>query len=208
MNADDLARLRKLCGMLSSDAEGERATAARMATDLLKRHGKTWADIGLGGSESGVESVLARKLSVAAAEAIMLRGLLTDAQNGLRLARSQVDDLKRQLKAAHEKSAPRSAADRKTYDAPPPKSDDVPRTRRVGDEQKRRVMPDADNDDAMRAEAKEYVADAESGVLDIPETTVDFLSNVADREHWTSNQRSAMERTLNWVRRKAGRRVA
>lgn len=42
--AHDLERLRKLAGLLASPADGERANAARMATDLLARHGMTWSE--------------------------------------------------------------------------------------------------------------------------------------------------------------------
>lgn len=38
-------RLTKLCGMLSSSSDNERSVAAMMATDLLRAHGMTWADL-------------------------------------------------------------------------------------------------------------------------------------------------------------------
>ena len=37
--------LAKLCGMLGSDYDGERAVAAAKATSLLRRHGLTWSDL-------------------------------------------------------------------------------------------------------------------------------------------------------------------
>jgi len=45
MDALTLARVRKVCGMLSSEHEGERSAAAAMATRLLRQNGKTWADV-------------------------------------------------------------------------------------------------------------------------------------------------------------------
>jgi hypothetical protein len=39
------ARLVKLAGMLGSSFDGERANAARMATDILREHGTTWAEV-------------------------------------------------------------------------------------------------------------------------------------------------------------------
>jgi hypothetical protein len=42
--AKDADRLAKLAGLLGSDSDGERANAARLATDLLKRYGLTWRD--------------------------------------------------------------------------------------------------------------------------------------------------------------------
>jgi hypothetical protein len=38
-------RLRKLLGMLGTDHDGERAVAGRMASDLLRQHKLTWADV-------------------------------------------------------------------------------------------------------------------------------------------------------------------
>jgi hypothetical protein len=38
-------RLRKLCGMLGSEHDGERATAAAKADALLRAAGLTWADV-------------------------------------------------------------------------------------------------------------------------------------------------------------------
>ncbi len=52
MDALTLARFQKICGMLASDHEGERSAAAVMATRFLKNNGKTWADVGVGGSFS------------------------------------------------------------------------------------------------------------------------------------------------------------
>src|SRR5512132_637740 len=42
-NAAD--RLVKLCGLFSSNADGERATAARMADELVRSNGLTWRDL-------------------------------------------------------------------------------------------------------------------------------------------------------------------
>ena len=43
--APALDRLTKLCGLLGSDHDGERATAARMASNLLRQHRLTWAEV-------------------------------------------------------------------------------------------------------------------------------------------------------------------
>jgi hypothetical protein len=45
LSAPALDRFVKLCGLLTSEHDGERATAARMASDLLRRHKLTWADV-------------------------------------------------------------------------------------------------------------------------------------------------------------------
>jgi hypothetical protein len=41
----ELERLRNICGRLGSDFDGERSTAALLATRLLKDKGLTWADV-------------------------------------------------------------------------------------------------------------------------------------------------------------------
>lgn len=41
----DIARLAKFCGMLGSEHDGERASAAAMATNLLRGAGMTWAQL-------------------------------------------------------------------------------------------------------------------------------------------------------------------
>ena len=38
-------RLAKVCGLLGSDHDGERASAAYQATKILRAAGMTWADI-------------------------------------------------------------------------------------------------------------------------------------------------------------------
>lgn len=50
---DALAHLRKLCGLLGSEHDGERATAARKATEFLRTQGLTWQDIRLGSKGGG-----------------------------------------------------------------------------------------------------------------------------------------------------------
>jgi hypothetical protein len=45
----DRKRLAQICEMLRSDNDNERAVAARMATDLLRRAEVTWTDVILGG---------------------------------------------------------------------------------------------------------------------------------------------------------------
>jgi hypothetical protein len=43
--ADEVERLARIAGMLGSAHEGERATAARMASAMLKARGLTWAEV-------------------------------------------------------------------------------------------------------------------------------------------------------------------
>lgn len=48
MKPDVAVRFRKLCGMLASAHDGERAAAALKATELLKQTGASWADVAVG----------------------------------------------------------------------------------------------------------------------------------------------------------------
>lgn len=41
----DVARFQKLCGMLASPSDGERASAAAKASEMLKAAGLTWDDV-------------------------------------------------------------------------------------------------------------------------------------------------------------------
>lgn len=52
MKVDALARFRKVCGLLASDHQGERAAAALKATAILKSAGKTWVDVSIGDAAS------------------------------------------------------------------------------------------------------------------------------------------------------------
>ena len=45
LSPEAAARLAKFCGMFSSHHAGERATAAKMADDLVRSHGLTWGEI-------------------------------------------------------------------------------------------------------------------------------------------------------------------
>lgn len=45
LDAGTTDRLIKLCGMFGSDHDGERATAARMADEIVRRRKLTWADV-------------------------------------------------------------------------------------------------------------------------------------------------------------------
>jgi hypothetical protein len=38
-------KLAKVCGLLGSNHDGERAAAAHQATEILRRHGLTWAEL-------------------------------------------------------------------------------------------------------------------------------------------------------------------
>jgi hypothetical protein len=57
----DRARLAKLLGMLGSDHEGERANAARLASEMVRTASTTWKDI-VNGGQVAIEA--ARRLLV------------------------------------------------------------------------------------------------------------------------------------------------
>ena len=45
LNPSAVARLAKICGLLGSDQDGERAAAAAAATRVLRDHGLSWSDL-------------------------------------------------------------------------------------------------------------------------------------------------------------------
>ena len=45
MQQKDLVRLDRILALLSSDLDGERASAAKAATALIKKHGLTWWEV-------------------------------------------------------------------------------------------------------------------------------------------------------------------
>lgn len=45
LDSPTLQRLAKLCGMLGSSHDGERASAAALADRLIREHGLTWPDV-------------------------------------------------------------------------------------------------------------------------------------------------------------------
>jgi hypothetical protein len=45
MQQKDLVRLDRILGLLSSDHSGERASAAKAANDLIKKHNLTWWEV-------------------------------------------------------------------------------------------------------------------------------------------------------------------
>jgi hypothetical protein len=89
VNAPDhvIDRLRKLLGLLGSDHEAERATAGRMANDLLRANKLTWADV-IGAEPFGIARPHVRVWHEprghreAAAECLAWPQILTDWETG------------------------------------------------------------------------------------------------------------------------------
>jgi hypothetical protein len=113
MDAKTIARFRKVCGLLGSTHDGERAAAGARATAMLKAAGKSWADVGVG--SANIES-----MAVAFQQAALWRRLLDDerertthmANEMLRL-QEEIGRLKREiarLKGMWPKGKPRAAA--------------------------------------------------------------------------------------------------
>lgn len=49
----DVDRFRRICGLLGSEHDGERASAALKATAMLKDAGMTWEQVGVGENVAG-----------------------------------------------------------------------------------------------------------------------------------------------------------
>ncbi len=69
MDPNTAARFRKVCGMLGSSHDGERAAAALKATELLKQIGANWGDVAIGAEQGSAtypglgDEVLRRQLA-------------------------------------------------------------------------------------------------------------------------------------------------
>lgn len=98
MSELDHDRFRKLCGMLGSEHDGERAAAALKATELLKASGKTWADVAVNG---GAGNAAMAEMFVAKTNELLWRRLLedertrtTDMANEMLRLKREIDRLK------------------------------------------------------------------------------------------------------------------
>jgi hypothetical protein len=65
-------RLAKLCGLLGSSHDGERANAAALADRLLREHGLAWETL-VGAARLGLEAQRSRSFPVAASDAACAR---------------------------------------------------------------------------------------------------------------------------------------
>lgn len=84
MNPQAAARFRKLCGMLGSSHDGERAAAALKATELLRQIGAGWGDVSVGPAQQPFtvwsdEDLAARSSGVLADTVKSLRAQLAEA---------------------------------------------------------------------------------------------------------------------------------
>ncbi|HVY52580.1 MAG TPA: hypothetical protein VHA07_13590 [Devosia sp.] len=93
----DLARLDRILSLLASDNAGERASAAKAASDMVRKHSLSWRDLIEG---RALPSRRRREIGVDYLEAAQSRIRQLQAHN-LRLE-AQVRRLKAQLEAAKE----------------------------------------------------------------------------------------------------------
>ena len=177
----DVARFRKILGLLGSAHDGERAAAALKATAMLREGGKTWADVGLGAAQVG--STSRAEYLAAQAQADLWHRLLRD-------ERTRTTNLSNQLRAAQQEIARLMGKPAAGMAAPK-----KPKARTVDVEE-----------DALRRNVGEVLDECLEGDLELSARTIEFLASVRDQTTWTEAQRDAVERTLKWVN--AGRRAA
>lgn len=163
-------RLRKICGLLGSDHDGERAAAAAKATALLREAGKTWADIGVGAT-SGMRGDLA----AAKASEALWRRLLEDERSRTTSLSNQLLEARREIDRLNGKPGAVASPVR-------PKA--------------RRVDPEMDD---LRRTVADVLDEVDAGELPLGRRTVDFLRSLHGRSAWTENQIDALRRTLGWV---------
>lgn len=198
MNADLLDRFRKLCSLLGSEHEGERATAAKMATTLLKRQGFSWSQVGVKvmGPAQMDESVVAE-----------IKSLYTQI-GGLR--RTLGDRDVRLLKLEGENRALKDALKRAQSVGAQPRrfvsSSDNPFDMSGGDPVAVVEKPVDDGGQTnlfekdLRRRLKEALEQHHSGKIELQARTLEFFVSLSKRRvRWTDNQLAAAERTLGWV---------
>lgn len=178
----DVARFKKVCGLLGSEHDGERAAAALKATEILKAAGMNWGDIAVGKKMADNTNLLATALG----ELSLFRTLLTDERSRNTWLSKQIDDMKREN-------------DRLRGQWP---KGEVPMQPKKGKKRKSEETPEQasmiDYDGMLRDRVREALADAESGSTRMSERSVEFLQSVSTQKNWSDRQREAVEKTLRW----------
>lgn len=193
MDGASLDKLRKICGLLGSEHDGERATAARMASALLQKSGVAWNAISFNGGASS-------SVSDGNYMAQYLQMMLNDERARTKRLSSDLDKMKRQVKTLELRLAEREtgipvAEQRKREKA---EKDDA-KAERLREKQAAADNAAANQRSAMPidAELRERIAEALSRPL--PDRTREFLASVKDQKAWTFKQREAIKKTLSWV---------
>lgn len=198
MNGAALDKFRKICGMLGSEHDGERANAARLASSLLKQSGMSWNAISLSSGPAavpGVDDVRGLQMQIG-----YWQMMLKDERERTKRLSSDLDKLKRLTKtlelklAEHETGVPpaeqrkRERADKMNL-----KEAKLKERQRLAEERASNPRSEMPIDAELRAEIEDALT------TNLPDRTREFLASVKDQKAWTFKQREAIRKTLRWV---------
>lgn len=199
----DVVKFKKICGMLGSDHDGERANAARMATSLLKQGGLSWDAIGVGSPAASYDPYGSRH------ELHYYRMMLDDERGKNDRLTKEVAALKRavktlELKLVEQASGVPVAEQRKAEKA----EKTARKEERLAQQQREAAESAAARAANPRAEmpGDQELRDAIEHALTqtLPERTREFLASVKDQKMWSLRQREALRKTLQWLFRAKG----
>jgi len=172
MEAAALDKFRKICGLLGSDQDGERATAARMATDLLKVNGLSWKAVSFGAPpERTAETIV----SLTAQLRITQQLLGDERARSTRLA-EQLNQMKKTIEQLVAEKV-------QELNREPNRKKSRPKTLKGDDELRESTITALREIDHMAERSRE------------------FLESVIRQPKWTDKQREAVIKTLKWVYR-------
>lgn len=210
----DVERFRKVCGLLGSEHDGERAAAAVKATEMLKAAGKSWGQVGL---QNGV---VAREAAVGAGEAAAYRStaeLYRKLLDDERARNSRLDGMITKLKAELNKLQQRAAGSVKE------RADGTLVDADTGQVFGKRKLSKGERKEYYRAQHYERLRQKQQAEREANPRTVEpgdeqrrqemrealegelmertqvFFTSVLKQEAWTQKQREAVEKTLRWV---------
>lgn len=196
MDGAALDKFRKICGLLGSDHDGERANAARLATALLKQNGASWNAISIGTSNGRADDVRSLQHQIG-----YWQMMLGDERARTTHMSQEIGQLKRALKTMELKLNEREtgvpvAEQRKREKAEKKAKRDE---RRAELERKRAAKEAASTRTNYDTDAplREHIREALEQTL--PERTREFLESVSMQKAWTHKQREAIDKTLRWV---------
>lgn len=195
MNGVALDKFRKICGMLGSEHDGERANAARLASALLKQNGASWNAISIGAGQSSASDVHGLQMQIG-----YWQMMLKDERERTKRLSSEVDKLKRltktlELRIAEQETGVPVAEQRKRE-----KSEKKARKEARLQEQQRLAQERAANPRSeMPIDAQLRESIDEALTKELPDRTREFLASVKDHKTWTFKQREAIQKTLRWV---------
>lgn len=161
-----LARFRKICGLLGSAHDGERAAAALKATELLRQHGLGWADVGVlaGGAAFGEE--------------------VRRTANRAEAWQRDRDDMAEVLRRYSEAMRQGTGDPRRKYKYEPEQHD------------VEAYPTDETSEPCLRAMVEHYLGLVDAGELEMASFASQFLRDLETRHRWTNSQREAVRRTL------------